>query len=47
MLVLIDDLNMPIPEEYGAQPPLELIRQFLGMEGFYDTQQLTWKVGIV
>ncbi|XP_077196785.1 dynein axonemal heavy chain 14 isoform X2 [Paroedura picta] len=43
VLVFIDDLNVPIPEEYGAQPPLELIRQFLDLGGFYDTHQLVWK----
>ncbi|XP_069810836.1 dynein axonemal heavy chain 14 isoform X3 [Dendropsophus ebraccatus] len=41
--VFIDDLNMPSPEEYGAQPPLEMMRQFLELGGFYDTRSLTWK----
>ncbi|XP_071996145.1 dynein axonemal heavy chain 14 isoform X2 [Engystomops pustulosus] len=41
--VFIDDLNMPVPEEYGAQPPLEMMRQFLELGGFYDTKSLTWK----
>ncbi|CAM4551630.1 unnamed protein product [Caretta caretta] len=43
VIVFIDDLNMPLPEEYGAQPPLESIRQFLDLGGFYDTKQLAWK----
>ncbi|KAH0622660.1 hypothetical protein JD844_025155, partial [Phrynosoma platyrhinos] len=44
VLLFIDDLNMPVAEEYGAQPPLELIRQFLDLRGFYDTRHLEWKV---
>ncbi|XP_044530905.1 dynein axonemal heavy chain 14 [Gracilinanus agilis] len=43
VLIFIDDLNTPAPEQYGAQPPLELIRQLLDLEGFYNTEQLTWK----
>uniref|UniRef100_F6U200 AAA+ ATPase domain-containing protein n=1 Tax=Monodelphis domestica TaxID=13616 RepID=F6U200_MONDO len=43
VLIFIDDLNTPVPEPYGAQPPLELIRQLLDLEGFYNTEQLTWK----
>ncbi|KAL1769801.1 dynein heavy chain 14, axonemal, partial [Sigmodon hispidus] len=44
IVVFIDDLNMPVPDSCGAQPPLELIRQLLDMGGVYDTEKNTWKV---
>lgn len=44
VIMFVDDLNLPTPEKYGAQPPLELLRQFLALGGFYDTKQLCWKV---
>ncbi|CAD8170768.1 unnamed protein product [Paramecium pentaurelia] len=38
-LIYIDDMNMPAPDKYGTQAPLELIRQFFGTKGWYGNDR--------
>jgi dynein heavy chain len=42
-IIFIDDLNMPKKEDFGAQPPLELIRQAIDSNGWFDRKTLEYR----
>jgi dynein heavy chain len=42
-IIFIDDLNMPMKEKYGAQPPIEILRQAIDRKEWHDTKNCELK----
>ena len=41
--IFVDDINMPMVEYYGAQPPIELLRLLVDRGGLYERAEWEWK----
>ncbi|CAH2077130.1 unnamed protein product, partial [Iphiclides podalirius] len=45
MIAFMDDINMPVKDEYGSQPPLELVRLWLDY-GYWFDRQKQWRKNV-
>lgn len=41
--IFVDDINMPMVETYGAQPPIEFLRLLVDRNGLYERSEWEWK----
>ena len=43
LFIFIDDVNLPLKDQFSSQPPIELLRQLQDNKGFYDRKKPAFK----
>ena len=41
-ILVVDDFNLPRPDTYWSQPPIEILRTVINCKGLYNREELFW-----